>query len=148
MSIESPGFEIINTPLIPEHEIDISYARSSGAGGQNVNKVSSKVILRWNIDASEAFTPEQKELIRRRLGAKVKGIGDVIITAQDTRSQLENKRLALQKLNELIAGSLVQEKPRVATAPTFSSEEQRVIQKKKKGEIKRNRKAPGREDEW
>ncbi len=125
--------------LIPEKEISESFSRSSGKGGQNVNKVSTKVELRWNVDASSAFSEEDKEKIKQALGNRMSKNGDLIITAEEERSQLQNRQRAMEKLNKLVEEALKTEKERVPTKPTRSSKERRLEEKRRRGETKRFR---------
>ncbi len=125
--------------LIPEKEISESFSRSSGKGGQNVNKVSTKVELRWNVDASSAFSEENKEKIKQALANRISKNGDLIITAEEERSQLQNRQRAMEKLNKLVEEALKPEKERVPTKPTRSSKERRLEEKRRQGEKKKFR---------
>lgn len=115
-------------------------ARSSGPGGQNVNKVNSKVELRFNVDQSAVLTDEEKERLYLKLPNKINNLGELIITSQTDRSQLKNKDLAIEKFYELLSRAFKTSKPRRATAPTRSSIEKRIQQKKVTGEKKSLRK--------
>ena len=125
--------------LIPGREISESFSRSSGKGGQNVNKVSTKVELRWNVDASVAFSEEEKEKIKKALANRINKGGDLIITAEEERSQLQNRQKAMEKLNKLVEEAIRPEKERVPTKPTRSSKERRLEEKKRQGERKKQR---------
>ncbi len=125
--------------LIPEKEISESFSRSSGKGGQNVNKVSTKVELRWNVDVSAAFSEEEKDKIKKALTNRISKTGDLIITVQDERSQIQNRERAMEKLNKLVEEALTPEKERVPTKPTIGSKERRLGEKKRQGEKKKFR---------
>lgn len=113
--------------------------RSSGPGGQNVNKVSSKIEIRFNVAASGVFTIEQKQLIVAKLGNKVTSMGEIIVTCQEDRSQLKNKAIATEKILNLLNRALTPRKNRRPTRPTRSSVEKRLEIKKQRSYIKQNR---------
>ncbi len=124
--------------LIPE--ITFLTARSSGPGGQHVNKVESKVMLKWNIGNSKFFNELQKEMIRAANRTKVTKEDELLVTAEGQRSQLKNKEIALKKFDRLIAKSFVKKKPRIATSPTKAARKKRLDGKKRHGEKKSLRK--------
>jgi len=124
---------------IPENELEIKFARSSGPGGQNVNRRETKVQVRWNINKSQIFTEEQKEQIRERLESQITKYGDIIIESDETRYQPQNKEIAIWRLNELINLALKQEKKRISTKPSRGAKERRLEEKKRKSEIKKSR---------
>lgn len=114
---------------IPDREIDCSFARSGGPGGQNVNKKSTKAQVRWHILGSTSFTDEQKVVLERELRNWINEEGCVSISNQETRSQEQNKQKAVDRLNELVNEALVPKKERVPTRPTRSSNERRLADK-------------------
>ena len=120
-------------------EITFQTSRSSGPGGQNVNKVESRVELRWHLLDSQVLTAIQKELILEKVGNQLTAEGLLLITAQDDRSQLRNKEIALARFHELLLKSLRRPKPRKATKPSRSAVRKRLEGKKKDGEKKANR---------
>ena len=120
-------------------EITFATSRSSGPGGQNVNKVESRVELRWNLAASMLLTDAQKTLILEKIANRLTTDGDLLITAQDDRSQLRNKEIALARFHELLRQSLHRPKPRKATKPSKSAVRKRLEGKKIQGEKKANR---------
>lgn len=118
-------------------ECIFSTSRSSGPGGQHVNKTETKVELRFNISDSVLLTSAQKRLIIKNLGNKlIENNSTILLTAQETRSQAKNKSLVIKKLHDLINEALVQDEPRIATRPTKASKEKRISTKKTFGEIK------------
>ncbi len=124
---------------VPESEINEQSSRSSGAGGQNVNKRSTKSEVRWNVENTAAFTNEEKEKIKSALGNRINKEGDLIVTSQEERSWLQNKERAIERLNNLVRTTLIPEKERKATKPTLGSKERRLETKKRQGEKKKSR---------
>lgn len=122
-----------------ESEFVFQTSRSSGPGGQNVNKVNSRVELRFDIPNSALLKNEQKQLLLKKLASKVSSEGILIVVSQETRSQLENKELAVQKFYKLLSGALKPVKKRKATRPTKASEEKRLQKKREIGEKKAQR---------
>jgi ribosome-associated protein len=120
-------------------EISFQTSRSSGPGGQNVNKVESRVELRFSIENSQLLTEEQKARLLTKLRSRLTTEGLLLITAQEDRSQLRNKDIALRKLHELLTRSLHQDKPRKATKPSKSAVRKRLETKKKDSEKKASR---------
>lgn len=128
----------LNLPdLLPELHFQTS--RSSGPGGQNVNKVNSRVEVRFDIRNSALLTVDQKELLLTRLATKITSDGILCVVSQKDRSQLINKEDAIQKLNLLISRALAPVKPRKRTLPTAGSVEKRLTEKRIKSQIKQNR---------
>jgi ribosome-associated protein len=120
-------------------EIAFQTSRSSGPGGQNVNKVESRVELRWNLAQSQVLTPIQKQLILEKIAGQLTTEGYLLVVAQDDRSQLRNKEIALSRFHELLQKSLRRPKPRRATRPSAGAVRQRLEGKKRQGEKKANR---------
>lgn len=114
-------------------------SRSSGPGGQNINKVNSKIELRFNIHDSLLLTDNQKEILSTKLSTKISADGFLIVVSQLDRSQLVNKEDAIKKTYELIEKALRPIKRRRSTKPTRSSVEKRLTGKRIKAEIKQNR---------
>ena len=120
---------------IPSSELTFEASRSSGPGGQHVNKASTKVTVVFEIDSSSAFDEEQKA----RLRSKLSGDSILRVSSQRTRSQLTNRDDALEKLAAMIRRALEEEKPRRKTRPTRAAREKRLEEKKRKSEVKQNR---------
>ena len=127
---------------IPRAELDVRATRSSGAGGQHVNKTSSRIEISWNITRSAAITEEQRARLLERLASRLSEDGAVRFVASDTRSQLRNREAAERRLGETIAKALIVPKKRKPTRRPRAADEARLIEKKKHSERKRERKRP------
>jgi ribosome-associated protein len=125
---------------IPVAEIELRTSRSSGPGGQHANVTASRVEAVFDVQASTALSDAQKARIAARLGPRVTA------SAQDTRSQLRNRELALERLAERLAAALEVARPRHKTRPTTASRRKRVDAKRRRGETKRTRRRPTGDD--
>jgi len=124
---------------IPRDELDVRVSRSSGAGGQHVNKTSSRVEIFWNVEKSRAVTEEQRNRLREKLASRLTVDGSVRVVASDTRSQTRNRELAEQRLAELVARSLIVPRKRKATRPSKAAKEARLEAKRRQSSKKRER---------
>lgn len=120
-------------------EVFYRTARSGGKGGQNVNKVETMAEAWWRVSNSHQFTPEEKELITAKLANRINKDGYLIVKASETRSQLENKQIALEKMVALVSQSLVVPKKRKATRPSKAARERRLTCKRQASERKQLR---------
>ena len=121
-------------------EFKFSASRSGGPGGQNVNKVSSKIELRFNINESCVLTDEEKEIIISKLATRINNDGELVIVSQSERSQLGNKEKAIEKFYNLVGKALRPVKKRKPTKPSKASQEKRLDKKKVNSERKQRRK--------
>ena len=121
------------------HELRFNFSKSSGPGGQSVNKVNTKVELRFGINESSILSQEQKETIKHKLSSKINQDGELIITSQEKRSQIQNKELVIEKFYALINKVLTPRKRRLRTKATQASKEKRLKNKKEHSEKKNRR---------
>lgn len=131
--------EINDNVSIPLTEIEISAIRSRGAGGQNVNKVSTAIHIRFDVRASSALSDNDKARVLRVRDQRISKEGVIVIKSQRFRSQDKNRSDALEKLAEMIRKALVEEKPRKPTKPPTRSREKRLDEKTKRGRLKETR---------
>ena len=127
---------------LADDELEESFIRASGPGGQNVNKVASAVQLRFDAAASPSLQPAVKERLRRVAGRKMTEAGVIVITANRFRTQERNRADAVERLVGLIAQAAHAPTPRRPTKPTYASRQRRVDDKKKRGAVKTTRSRP------
>lgn len=138
---------ITDTLTLADWELSEQFTRAQGPGGQNVNKVSTAVELRFEAARSPHLSPAVKARLRRLAGRRWTADGAVVIQVQDTRSQARNREIARARLAALIAQALVAPRPRIATRPTLGSERRRLAAKTRRGAVKALRGAVGPGDE-
>jgi len=128
---------LINRPF--ELEYTINTSRSSGPGGQHVNKTETRVELRFHVASSKLLTDEEKDLIKEKQRHRISDEGYLIVCAQEHRSQLLNRQLAEKRFYRYLAQSLKRRKKRIATKPSKQSVEKRILAKKIRAEKKSQR---------
>ena len=119
-----------------QRELVFTTSRSSGAGGQNVNKVNTKVTLRWDVAQSTVATAEQIELLLKKLATRITTEGVLVLTAQESRSQLQNKEEVLNKLDQMLQVAFRPVKIRKASKPGISDRKKRIENKRRQSEKK------------
>jgi ribosome-associated protein len=126
--------------IVPYHEMEFTFARSRGPGGQNVNKTNSAVILRWNLLSTIAVNEETRQRLIEKLQHRLTKEGDILIRSETQRDQDQNKSECIKKLHEILQRALFVPKKRVATKPSRSSVRKRINTKKINSEKKDLRK--------
>lgn len=124
---------------IPDSDLSVAFTRSAGPGGQNVNKVASAVQLRFALAANSTLRPDVKSRLRALAGKRVTDDGELLIVSRESRSQEQNRRLAEERLVDLVRRALVTPRKRVATKPTRASRERRLEVKSRSQKTKRLR---------
>jgi ribosome-associated protein len=139
--------EITEIVRIPDDELEWSFVRASGPGGQNVNKVASKAVLRWRAGATTAAIPERAMArMRAKSPSRFTASGDVLIQSQQFRDQERNREDCLGKLAAMIRAALPEPLPRKATRPTKGSQRRRVADKRRQSAKKHDRRSTGQDD--
>jgi ribosome-associated protein len=138
--------EISPFRFLDESEITFEYLKASGPGGQNINKVSSAVRLRFNIHKTSTLNPEEKLRLSRLAGNRLTTDGLLIIEARRFRSQDQNRLDAIQRLVHLINSAIKSPKMRIRTRPSRTARASRTLEKKKRGDLKKTRRY--NPDEW
>lgn len=136
MGDEENSLRVSRTTRIPLGELDWRFSGSGGPGGQHANTANTRVEVVFDVNASKTLGPRQRARILERLGPVVR------VAASDTRSQLRNRELALERLRSRLAGALKIERRRRPTSPTEASQERRLERKRKRSEVKRARQTP------
>lgn len=125
---------------IPNKELKLEFFRSTGPGGQRVNKVSTGVRVRWNIDKSKALTEEQKERVKKKYIQKITEKKELVVESQKFRSQLKNRKLVIERINKLVKEALKKIKIRKRIKVPKYKKEERLKEKKRLSEKKKLRK--------
>jgi ribosome-associated protein len=134
--MERESIRVTRSVSIPLSEIDLRFSRSSGPGGQHAQKSETRVEAIFDIEASSALTPRQKQRVLRKAGPVLRAI------AQDERSQARNRELAVERIAEALRQALRVERRRVRTKPSKAAVERRLEQKRRRSEVKRLRRPP------
>ncbi|MBA2730136.1 MAG: aminoacyl-tRNA hydrolase [Euzebyaceae bacterium] len=130
------------TVQLPLAELNVSFSRSGGPGGQHANTSSTKVELRWHLEASSALTPRQKQLVRSRLGSRLTDEGVLVLQSSEHRSQTRNREAAVARLVALLADALRVSPTRRPTRPTRAARQRRIEAKRRRGDTKALRRPP------
>lgn len=131
---------VVNEQMsIPRHELSHRATRAGGAGGQHVNTSSTRIELMWDLPNSTAVDDETRERLRRKLIRRLDSEGMLRVVSSDRRSQGQNRAEAEKRLANIVRAALMVPKARKKTKPTRASKEERLTQKKRRGEVKRNR---------
>jgi ribosome-associated protein len=136
MLVVSPGIRI------PLEEFRFTFARSGGPGGQNVNKVNSKAILRWGLTTSPSLPEDVRERFLATFGSRLTTEGEIVIASEESRDQSTNKQTCLDKLGELLAAVAKAPKKRRPTKPSYGSKLRRLEDKHRNSERKSGRRPP------
>jgi ribosome-associated protein len=128
-----------NGITIPEHELEIKASKSGGAGGQHVNKTSTRITVRWNIKNTIALNKEQKKRVLQKLQTQISKDGDLVVHNSESRSQQQNKKNALAQLIKLVRKGLFIPKKRIKTKVPKTAKEARLRKKAHRSEIKKMR---------
>ncbi len=143
---EPAAIRVTPTVAIPLTELSFRASRSGGPGGQHVNTSSTRIELWWDARTSPSLREEQRALVLARLATRLTADGLLRIVASETRSQAQNRELALERFQEVLARALAITKRRKATRPSRAAKERRLAAKKQRGARKRERRPPHGED--
>ncbi len=136
-AIERESIRVTRSVLLPLSEVELRFSRSSGPGGQHANTSATRVEATLDVERSQALTDAQKRRVIARAGPVLRAV------AQDERSQLRNRELAVERLVATLREALRVQRPRVPTKPTTAARERRLEQKRRRSELKRLRRPPG-----
>lgn len=135
--------QITDQLYIPDGELRWSYARSGGPGGQNVNKVASKAVLRWDVTANTGLPEEVRLRLREQQRGRITTAGELVLTSERFRDQERNRQDCLEKLREMVRQAAIRPRKRRPTRPTRGSQERRLQAKRLRGTVKKGRSRPG-----
>jgi ribosome-associated protein len=135
-AMDGESIQVTRSVAIPVSEIELRFSRSSGPGGQHAQKTETRVEATFDVEASTALTPAQKDRVVRRAGSILRAV------AQDERSQARNRELAVERLVAALREALKVERRRRATKPTSASRERRLEDKRRRGQVKQLRRPP------
>lgn len=138
------AFRITDTVSIPPEELTYRFSRSSGKGGQNVNKVSTRVEISFDVLGSPSLRESERTLLLSRLRTRIDASGRLTVSSDSSRSQWQNRQVAVEKLCDLLRLAMIPDTPRVATRPSRASKARRLEHKEKRAATKRMRRSPGR----
>ena len=141
----SEDIRLTHNVVIPGEELQFQFVRSGGPGGQNVNKVATKVMLRLDVLGSSAIPETLKEMLRVGLARRLLASGEVVVSSDRFREQSRNRALAVERLGDLLRAALERPKPRRATRPTRGSRERRHAAKRRRSQVKQHRRQPNME---
>ena len=142
----SEAIRVNDTVRVPAAALSVRAVRASGPGGQNVNKVATKIDLRVDLDAIEGLPDAARARLTTLARHRLDSEGRLVVTSQATRNQARNLEDAREKVRALIAAALVRPRPRTPTRPTGAAREQRLGAKRARSSVKRLRARPGAED--
>ncbi len=131
--------QVNQTVKILQDELTFSASRSGGPGGQNVNKVNTRVTLRFDVAGSPSLSADQKQTLLARLPGRITREGILQITSQQHRSQAANRQAAVERLVEMLRKALARPKPRRKTRATYASKQRRLETKRRRSDLKRHR---------
>ena len=127
---------------IPAAEIEVSAISGGGPGGQHVNKSATRVAVKWNVRTSRALRADQRERVLDKLASRLDSDGSIRIVAGEFRSQQQNRRAALERLQQVVARALIVPRARRATKPTYGSVQERLSTKRQRSQTKQQRRRP------
>ena len=131
---------------VPYDELDIKATTGGGPGGQHINKASTRIELRWNVSTSRSLTEEQRARLQNQLRRRIDGNANIRVVCGAHRSQQRNKDIAIARLNQIVTRALKPVKPRRKTRPSRAQREQRLTDKRRRSDIKRQRRRPTGDD--